>query len=475
MHKLILFLAIAVCVTNDARTQSSPSGTWQGAIVAGGRSIGVIFQIVRIADSFKATLDIPTQGVKEMPVAARLFSDSLFLDVASVRGAARGVLSGDSLFRGAWLQNGVKLPLILRKLRAGETPPQTARPQTPKPPFPYEFTDVLFRSPDSSLIYGATLTYPHGSEKIPAVLLITGSGAQNRDEEIFRHKPFAVLADYLTRRGFLVMRVDDRGVGQTTGDRASATTLDFAADAAAAFDFLKRHPRADTSRLGLIGHSEGGMIAQILAAERSDVALVVLLAAPGVSIADLMTEQSRAVLVSSGIHPDAAASYAGLYNKLIAASNAALSDSDAKQEFSREVNEWMSKTPRPHVVATTGIHDAATQESFVSEMMKGLRSAWFRYFLQYVPEDYVRRTRAKVLAVGGDKDIQVASKQNLTALEMTLRRSGSPSFKTVELAGLNHLFQTCRKCTVAEYGELEETFSPQALEAIGNWLISQTR
>jgi pimeloyl-ACP methyl ester carboxylesterase len=307
------------------------------------------------------------------------------------------------------------------------------------------------------------------------MLLLTGSGPQNRDEEIFGHRPFAVIADYLTRRGYLVLRVDDRGVGKTTGFSKEATTKDFADDAMVSFEYLKSLPGVNKKKLGLLGHSEGGMIAQLVAAQRSDVAFVIKLAAPGQPVMDLMAGQNRAVLLASGMQAEAVNKYIELYRPLSAAIVNAPSDTAAMLEARRLIDNWMQTTTPANILATTGIRDEATKQAFIDQFIRQLRQPWFRYFMQYDPDPFIRKTGAKVLALNGDRDIQVVSSDNLPALKASLQRSRSPKFDIVELKGLNHLFQRCSRCTVDEYMQLEETFAPEALETISAWLDKNVR
>lgn len=264
-------------------------------------------------------MDSPDQGAKGISInRVQITGDSVVLELAAANAKYSGRLTSDSTISGQWLQ-GTAFPLDLKKTSGEGTTEALRRPQTPVPPFPYERIDVVFENPDKSIRYGATITRPEGGGPFPALLLLTGSGPQNRDEELYGHKPFAVIADYLTRKGYLVLRVDDRGVGETTGDRSSATSKDFADDAIVALDYLNILPDVDKTKIGLLGHSEGGMLAQMVAARRSEVDFLILMAAPGEKVVDLMTGQNKAVMESMGLPAQAADHYLRLYKPLVSA------------------------------------------------------------------------------------------------------------------------------------------------------------
>ena len=284
------------------------------------------------------------------------------------------------------------------------------------------------------------------------------------------HKPFAVIADYLTRKGYVVLRVDDRGKGQTTGDVLNATSRDFANDAEVSLDYLKDRKETDDHKIGLIGHSEGGMIAEMIAAERKDISFIILLAGPGVKITQLMMEQNNAFRASAGWSEEYVNHFATLYQTLITAIGQASSRDEARKNPNSVVSDWIAKTPEHIVTATTAINDEQSKERFIDQWVLQVSNPWFKYFINYDPDPYVRQISAKVLALNGDKDIQVLSKSNLAGLEASLKKSKSKLYEVKEIPGVNHLFQHCKQCTVAEYGQLEETFAPEVLDIMAAWL-----
>ena len=413
-------------------------------------------------------MDSPDQGAKGIAFSsAAIRNDSVLLDLPIAHAAFHGKLINDSTISGVWVQGG-NIPLTVHRSFAEEANLQ--RPQTPQSPFPYKSEEVSFFSPDNSIHYSGTLTLPEGKGPAPALLLITGSGPQNRDEEIFGHKPFAVIADYLTKRGYAVLRVDDRGTGKTTGDFRSATTNDFATDADAAFNYLKSRKETDKKHLGLLGHSEGGAIAEMLAARRKDVDFIILLAAPGIPATDLLAEQNEAILSRGGLTDSTVTQYGRLYRKLEQAIITSKDSNAARIAMGLAVTQWRKDTDTPIVVLTTGITDNVKQLEFVDQFVSVYNSAWFRNFLKFDPQPYLQQVSCKVLAMGGDKDVQVIALTNLAGIKAALAKSHSPAYEVKGLQGLNHLFQMCQKCTVQEYGLLLETFSPTALDVIGNWL-----
>jgi pimeloyl-ACP methyl ester carboxylesterase len=321
---------------------------------------------------------------------------------------------------------------------------------------------------------GATITIPEGKGPFPAALLITGSGPQNRDEEIMGHKTFAVLADHLTRKGFIVLRVDDRGVGKSTGNFANATSADFANDVSSGIDYLLTRPEVNKKKIGLIGHSEGGMIAPMLATQRKDIDFIVLLAGPGVKIIDLMTEQNAAVLRSVNMSKEAIEAYLPFYKEAISQIISAPDTATAYKAADALLKKWIAKT-NEEIVTQLGMKDRSAQQSKLSTLSKQLSTPWFKYFLTFDPQPYLQKLQCKVLAINGGKDIQVIASQNLPGIETSLKKSKSKVYDIKELSGLNHLFQTCHKCTLQEYGELEETFSPVALQLVGDWMIKNVK
>jgi pimeloyl-ACP methyl ester carboxylesterase len=443
------------------------SGIWEGKLHVS-VDLRIVFHFSKdAAGNWTGTMDSPDQNVNGIPcTGVELKGDSLIVQIPSARGKYLGMIVTDSSIGGKWVQ-GIQIDLVLHKV---EKISRLIRPQTPVPPFPYVSEDVEFDNGDKTLHYGATITTPPGPGPFPAVVLITGSGAQDRDETIFEHRPFAVIADYLARRGIIVLRVDDRGMGKSTGSFSKSTSLDFANDVNNSLDYLKTRPKVDTRKLGLIGHSEGGMIAPIVAVQRKDIDFIILLAGPGEKIIELMAEQNAGILISTGINKDAVQSFRDFYPAIPESIVRAKTPEEASVSLDRALKEWIKKTPAAQVLATTGIYNDSSRKKFTETMVGSMYNPWFIYFLSFDPQPWLMQLHCKVLALNGEKDLQVPAVSNLKGIQQALEKSKSDNFEVHAIPGLNHLFQTCKQCTVQEYGQLEETFSPAALQLMGDWI-----
>jgi pimeloyl-ACP methyl ester carboxylesterase len=453
-------------------------GVWNGAIHIQPKDIPIVFHIGRDSTGVSiATFDSPSQNAFNLPVSAVITKDdSVILLMAMLNGKYAGILDSDKkTINGTWFQGKSALPLTVTRTSDVATVKQQRRPQTPKSPFPYQIRDVEFWNADKSIQYGATLTCPmDGSANpakkgFPAVILITGSGQQDRDETMLDHKPFAVIADNLTRKGFIVLRIDDRGMGKTTGDFNQATSLDFAKDVEAGLDFLETQPEVNKENIGLIGHSEGGLIAPIVADERKEVKFIVLLAGPGIPCIDLMQQQSEAIDVSVGKSPAEARATSDF---LRIAWEEIIKNQDSTIIFKNirtRVDAW-AKTLDTAVLAKIRKRMDVSLDDKIRQIMAAMTGKWFRYFISFNPKPYLQKLHCKVLALNGSKDIQVIAATNLEGIRTSLQKSHSPKYDVIQLPGLNHLFQTCTLCNLAEYGDLEETFSPKALAIMNDWL-----
>ena len=478
--KRILFTLATTILSSTALTQNI-MGNWEGILTVQGSIISLVFHIS--ADStgkFSATFDSPRQQAFNLPFnEVILRGDSLELQMNKIKGKYIGKLDGTKKnLSGIWYQGQGSLPLNMKKVSGVVTIQEQKRPQTPKPPFPYLSEDVEYDNLDKTIHFGGTFTVPLPKAGVdlqkagvyPTVLMITGSGKQDRDETIFGHKPFAVIADYLTRHGIAVLRVDDRDMGKTTGNFNTATTADFAKDVEAGLDYLKTRKEVDIHNLGLMGHSEGGMIAPMVALVRPEVKFIVLLAGPGVKIKDLMEQQNIDVAATQGVSKEELEQFRPLYRKMISTILAEKDSTKAKEKAVTVIKKWEKNKTPSLVKNTTGISDEKSLEAFARSFVKELNQPWFNYFIQFDPAFYLTRIKCAVLALNGEKDIQVSAKSNLAGIQFALEKGKNRNFKTIEISGANHLFQHCKKCSVDEYGELEETFAPEVLEMIGTWI-----
>jgi hypothetical protein len=472
--KKIFTLLIASVTFYNAQSQSI-TGNWEGTLNIQGTELPIVIHIKKdSSNNLTATFDSPKQNAYNLPCNDVITKgDSLLLVMKMLNGKYEGLLSADrKTLTGKWFQGANNLPLDLKKTSDIATAKEFKRPQTPKPPFSYQSEDVLYFNADKSIQFGATFTYPSKTtdKKYPAVILLTGSGQQDRDENIFEHKSFAVIADYLTRQGIAVLRVDDRGKGKTTGDYSKSTSADFALDAEAGINYLKSRSETDTSNLGIIGHSEGGMIAPIIAAKRKDIKFIVLLAGPAIPIINLMETQSVDVAAAAGVPANDLELFRPLYKNMVMAIIAEKDTAIATKNTTDVFNYWQNKTPASVVKNTTGVTDEKSKATYIGIFVKQLQQPWFKYFMQFNPEDYLSKVHCAVLALNGEKDIQVAAAPNLANINKILSENHNSNFKTQAIPGLNHLFQHCTKCSVDEYGELEETFAPEVLQIMGDWI-----
>lgn len=342
------------------------------------------------------------------------------------------------------------------------------RPQVPVKPYPYLEEEVAFDSRQPRVRLAGTLTLPRGAGPFPAALLITGSGPQDRDESIMGHKPFLVLADYLTRRGIAVLRVDDRGVGQSTGSFNTSTSADFAEDAQAGVDFLRQRKEINPKQVGLIGHSEGGMIAPMIAARTDTVAFVVMLAGQGLTGAEVMDLQGQRMLKASGASPEQIDRQRRVQAKLFAIVATEKDPQNLERQIRTAIDDEIAKLPDAEK------NQAGSLKAGIEGQIRMLKSPWLRIYIGHDPRSDLRKLTCPVLALIGSKDLQVDADANLREIEKALREGGNKNFTVKELPRLNHLFQRCETGSLAEYARIEETIAPSVLELIGDWIVEHS-
>lgn len=342
------------------------------------------------------------------------------------------------------------------------------RPQEPKPPFPYYQEDITFENPEARIKLAGTLTLPAREGKFPAVVLISGSGAQNRDEEILGHKPFLVIADYLTRHGIAVLRFDDRGTHRSQGNFATATSEDFSIDAESAITYLKTRKEINPRQIGLAGHSEGGLVAPMVAARSKDVAFMVLLAAPAMQLDTLLLLQ-QVTLYRILKFPEVKIQKS---RKILAGALKIATNSTHPATLRSELTSYIRANPDSLSIFGT---KKMTLEEAQNLMINLLSSPWSRYILTYDPIPALEKATCPILALNGEKDYQVPPKENLAGVAAATQKSGNRNVKIVELASLNHLFQECKTGSNDEYQRITETFSPVALKEMSDWIIQITR
>ncbi len=450
-----LFL-IVILSNIGLAAETDITGIWMGKVDIPTGAVRIVFKINKdTKGSLSATMDSPDQGATDIPVNKVTFENNkLLLDVQLIRGSYEGTLKPDGTFDGQLKQSGVSMPLALK--RSNEAP-KVNRTQEPKKPYPYIEEEVTIQNSEANIKLAGTLTIPRSEKPCPAVILISGSGAEDRDETIFGHKPFWIIADYLTRNGIAVLRVDDRGVGGSTGNTANSTSEDFANDVICEVNYLKTRKEIDSKKIGLIGHSEGGIIAPIAANKSNDVSFIVLMAGTGLTGEETLYLQNKLIFKSSGA-PD----------EIITKQLQFL-----KEEFDvlkKETDEKVIEEKTRAILA----EQVGNNKELIDKGLEQLLSPWFRFFLTYDPRPALMKVKCPVLAINGSLDLQVAPKENLAAIESALKKGGNKNYTVKELPGLNHLFQTAKTGNVSEYAQLEETISPQALKIITDWILKQT-
>ena len=442
-----------------AAAPSDIDGAWSGALDAGGTKLRLVFHIKNTDEGLTATMDSPDQGASGIPVTkVTRDGDSVKIEMKQIGGGFEGKLDKElQTLDGTWSQGGGSAALVLK--RGKETSQNEAspkRPQDPVRPYPYKDEDVTFPNAAAKITLAGTITNPPGRGPFPAVVLIVGSGPHDRDETVMGHRPFLVLADYLTRKGIVVLRYDKRGVAKSGGDRATATTADYATDADAAVAYLKTRAEVNARKIGLIGHSEGGAIAPMVAAQDPSVAFIVLMAGPGVRGDEIIVAQTIAIAEANGTSKE---------------------EAEKQGEEERTVLNLVetSKSPEELEKAVRADLPAGTTDEMVKAQLQMVESPWFRYFLTYDAATALRNVKCPVLALNGEKDRQVPPDQNLPAIRKALTEAGNKNFEADELPGLNHLFQTATTGSPGEYATISETISPVALDKIARWILKQTR
>lgn len=408
-------ILILCLVTMTGQAQVNPTsalvGSWSGKLEAGQMSLTIVFHLEQADGFVTVTMDSPDQSVKGIPVKKECLTDDSLAVKVDALGLTYQARLKEGKLNGTFTQMGLSVPLVLTR-----GTDEVKRPQNPQPPFPYETEEVTFRNEKDSATLAGTLTWPVGyspkAKKKPVVILfVSGSGQENRDEEIYDHKPFLVIADYLARQGIASLRYDDRATGASVGGNVKdATSEDFARDAAAGLQYLR--DRKAFSKVGLIGHSEGGLIAFMLGAQgKTD--FIVSMAGTGVKGDTLAASQGNRSLELMGLPGN-------------------MTVKKVREE------ERIQKIP------------------------------WLKWFIDYDPSDNISKTRCPVFALNGDLDCQVISSLNLPAIEQSLRKSKKNLVK--EYPGLNHLFQHCTTGATTEYRQIEETISPEVLSDIAEWI-----
>jgi uncharacterized protein len=435
-----------------------PTGSWAGVLIGPGNTLPLVLRVrADPAGVWQGMLDIPARGLFDARGSLGVSGDSVRLEVRALGASFRGVRAGADTVAGTWTQAGFSLPLQLVRQSVD---PVRRRPQDPRGVLPYRELQVAFGSAADGVLLHGTLTLPAGAGPHPAVLLIGGSGPQDRDASFAGHRPFLVLADHLARRGLAVLRYDERGVGASTGDFQAATTLDHAADAHAAIEFLARHPAVEGASVGVIGHSEGGMIAPLVAGSSPAVEFLVLLAAPGLPLRDIAVRQAETMTRAEGMSDAWVASHVAMVDAIFDLYAQDLATAELGRRIRVILERAHADSPFP----------PPARAALIEQALAAYLSPWAQFAFRYHPAPALRRVRVPVLALNGSLDTQVDGAANLDAIAAALSAGGNDRVVTALLPGLNHYFQTAATGALSEYALIAETFAPLALRRIDDWI-----
>ena len=459
---IILLVTLLTTLTSTAQ---DITGQWNGVLKVQGTQLRLVFNVTQTENGFSSTMDSPDQGAKGIPVTNTTFENpKIKFEVTNAGIEYDGELSGDEII-GTFKQGGQEFPMNLS--REAIEKEIVKRPQEPIKPYPYYSEDVVFENTKANVSLSGTLTLPKKDGIFPVVILITGSGPQNRDEELLGHKPFLIISDYLTKNEIAVLRYDDRGVGQSTGDFKTATSADFATDVESAIAYLKTRKEIKKNKIGLIGHSEGGLIAPIVASKSKDLAFIILLAGTGIQGNKLLLLQQELIAKANGSSEaeikKSNQTNAKLFEMVVQSND----NQKLKTDLANLINETLKND------TSTQIPNGLTKKEYISMQVNQISSPWMQYFIKFNPATVLKKVKCPVLAVNGYKDLQVPPKENLTAIRNALKKGGNKKVTTKIFPNLNHLFQECETGLPSEYGTIEQTFSPIVLTEITKWILNQ--
>jgi pimeloyl-ACP methyl ester carboxylesterase len=436
-------------------------GSWVGELDIPGAKLPLVFNIKPNGNEIVVTMDSPMQGVKDIPITKATFDkNELALTSSNMQFQYKGALKSDEI-EGSFSQGQMSLPLVLKRKKDGES--ILKRPQTPIAPFDYKIEEVTFENATDKNTLTGTLTTPNNKKEFPIVILITGSGQQNRDSEIFGHKSFWVIADDFTKKGIGVLRIDDRGIGGSNGLTENLTTQNFASDSNSAVEFLAKK---GYKNIGLVGHSEGGIIATMVASQNKKVKFIVSMAGPGIPIDELLFLQSNAIAKLSGA-TEAELKSSGILNRKIYSVLKNFSETDLKNGIKEILSEEMKKLPVDQQP------NEKEMQKLINEESKKITSPWFIYFIKLNPDDYWNKLKIPVLAINGTLDIQVVSEENLNGIKSSLEKANNKQFEIVAFSNLNHLFQEAKIGSVEEYAQIEQTIAPAVLDKMSSWILKR--
>lgn len=464
--KSILTLLVSLLFMVNLSSQEI-IGSWQGTLKVQGVSLEIVFHIEKQDSVYTSLMDSPSQGGFGIATTKTSFTNrQLEITITNLGVFYQGKLENDSI-NGIFNQGGLSIPLTLARTEKTEL----VRPQTPKAPYPYKVEEINFTNTKEKIELAGTLTLPKEAKKVPAVILISGSGPNDRDETIFNHKPFWILADHLSRHGIAVLRYDKRGVDKSEGEYFTATTQHFTDDVQAAFNYLKTRSEIAPSNIGLIGHSEGGAIAPIVAVENSEIKFIVLMAGLGVSGTDLVLAQHRHIFDKSSLRDEEKKDLYDALAKVYSSASgwsAYVGTEEERNQLKENLNSMWQQLPKE-------MKNSMKQDEYIEKTMTNISSPWFRHFLTINPPDYLQKISIPILALNGENDTQVDYTSNLNEIRKALVKGGNKQYTIKSYPHLNHLFQESITGEINEYGKIEQTISPEVLSDIKNWIKEQTK
>jgi len=463
----VTLLAVGMLAAGQLQGQTAPSGRWEGAIVVLGSELGMSVEFTTGDSGLSATMDIPQQSAKGLPLRqVRYEAPTVHFELLGGPGLAvfEGTLDGDSI-TGSFSQSGVTGTFYLRPAGAAKS----AVPPPPAEPVPYLEEEVTFTNGDVTL--AGTLTIPEGQGPFPAVVLITGSGAQNRDEEIFGLRPFRWIADYLTRHGIAVLRYDDRGVGGSSGTIQTATSEDFALDALAGVGLLATRGDIRSDAIGLIGHSEGGIVAPMAAARSPSVAFIVLLAGTAVTGEQILYAQGERILRANGATAEQLRIQREVQEMLFRAVRTGEGWDEAQRIVEEQARAAIAELPEEQRAAIPDLDTFVRTRA--QQQLVAVQLPWFRFFLDFDPATVLEQVNVPVLALFGEKDLQVPPDVNVDPMRAALERAPTTDFAIEVIPGANHLFQEAVTGSPNEYATLKKEFVPGFLDLIANWILKR--
>lgn len=466
--KKILTLLIIIILTNNLYSQNVVDkfvGNWDGTLKTKGIVLRIIFKIKKVNDTtLDAKFDVPEQFAYNVPIdKIYIKGDTITLKNFNYHIKLTGFIK-NSTFIGFYKQLQYTANIILTNNKNYKIS-DFLRPQTPKPPYPYKTEEVKIEDKEHNVTLAGTLTIPDYEKNYPVVIMVTGSGPQNRDEELFMHKPFLVIADYLTRHGIAVLRYDDRGFGESVGNYNLSTTKDFAQDALNVVNFLRNHKNIDKNNVGIIGHSEGGIIAEMLASDKKNkINFIVLLSAPGVPTSELMLDQNKDISRLNKIDPKIIERNYKLNSELYQVIKTENNNVNANKKLQQVFNKYTKDLTKEQ------LEEQGLTKNFINSIIFQSLTPWFKYFIKINPADYLQKITCPILALGGSNDLQVRANKNLKAIKDNTSKNGNKNVTVKELPELNHLFQHSKTGLPQNYKDIEETFAPEALKIISDWI-----